>query len=96
MRTGPGYAIANAQGTGRFVDQLAAFVRDGPGARRQGRHDFPSVRRTPVRVVGFSDAVFAITVTLLVLGIKRPTDYIHLAHGLLVSFSTASHSTRRP
>ncbi|HEX7993040.1 MAG TPA: TMEM175 family protein, partial [Streptosporangiaceae bacterium] len=40
-------------------------------------------RRTPVRLVGFSDAVFAITVTLLVLGIKRPPDYSDLAHGLL-------------
>jgi TMEM175 potassium channel family protein len=41
------------------------------------------VHREVVRVVAFSDAVFAITITLLVLDIRRPTDDENLLHGLL-------------
>jgi uncharacterized membrane protein len=45
--------------------------------------DPPSVQRDTTRLVAFSDGVFAITITLLILEIKPPTDDESLLHGLV-------------
>lgn len=52
--------------------------RDGPA---RSVHGF-GTERNPARVVSFSDAVFAIAVTLLVLNIHPPQDTRHLIQGL--------------
>lgn len=68
-----------------WVASLTRWVRSFAMARAPGGkagHDSPSVHRPPARLVAFSDGVFAITVTLLVLDIRPPADYTNLLRGL--------------
>jgi uncharacterized membrane protein len=64
---------------------VTLWARSFAAARAPGGiagHDSASVHRPPGRLVAFSDGVFAITVTLLVLDIRPPADYAKLLHGL--------------
>jgi uncharacterized membrane protein len=62
------------------VMRWLAIVR-APGGKAGANP--PSVSRDSRRLEAFSDAVFAITVTLLVLDIRPPTDDTNLLHGLV-------------
>ncbi len=61
---------------------MSWFAIAGALGGRVGTDRAP-VNRDTTRLVAFSDAVFAITITLLVLEIRPPTDYSDLLHGLV-------------
>jgi uncharacterized membrane protein len=63
----------------RWVRSLA--MARAPGGKAPA--DPAPVHRDVMRLVAFSDAVFAITVTLLVLEIRPPADDTNLLHGLV-------------
>ena len=67
------------------IASVIPWVRSFAAARAPGGkagRDSPSVHRAPGRLVAFSDGVFAIAITLLVLEIRPPADYTRLLQGL--------------
>lgn len=65
-------------GTRWFRSIAGASLRESPAGSGQGF----GTERNPARVVSFSDGVFAIAITLLVLNIHAPQDTRHLIQGL--------------
>jgi uncharacterized membrane protein len=75
-------AVRGATGVSAVIRWVPWLAMARPLGGRAGTDRAP-VHRDATRLVAFSDAVFAITVTLLVLEIRPPTDYRNLLHGLL-------------